>query len=91
MKMYIFTITYNFDGDYIAQKFNTFTAAFLMLEKMLKTEVETVRNECEYEPSVIRFADDDVCLIYEEDVTLENHTEFTKSDTAYYRIFEVEV
>lgn len=94
-KIYVFTITYNFDGSYVAKKCDTYEEAINMLNGYLKEEIKIVRDECEYEPSVLRWAKDDVTLVYEEGYTMENiccnNVEWDTRDCAYYRIFEVEI
>lgn len=85
--MYIFTITYSFDTDYVAKKCNSYEEAIKMLNDYLNEEVKIVQNESEYTPSIIRDNVDDVTLIYAEDETENYHTE----DCAYYRVFEVEI
>lgn len=95
MKIYIFTITYNFDGDSVVKKYNTYEEAVKMLNDFLKEEVQIVRVESEYEPSVLRWDEDDVTLVYAEGYNanpIENKDrEFLREDCAYYRIFEVEI
>ena len=88
--MYIFTITYNFDDDYIAKKCDSYQDALALLIQYLKEEINIVKTESEYTPSVVQFQLDDIALVYEENVTLDNYKEHTNADTAYYRIFEVE-
>lgn len=85
--IYIFTITYSFDGDYVAKKCGSYEEAITMLNDYLEEEIKTVENEQEYTPSVIRDSEDDVTLIYAEGLTENYHTE----DYACYRIFEVEI
>ena len=85
--IYIFTITYSFDGDYVAKKCNNYEEAVKMLNGYLEEEIKTVENEQEYTPSVIRDSEDDVTLIYAEGFTDNYHTE----DYACYRIFKVEI
>lgn len=95
MKIYIFTITYNFDGDYVAKKCNTYEEALKMLNDFLEEEVLIVKTESEYEPSVLKWDEDDVTLVYAEGYTtnpIENKDRaFLIEDCAYYRIFEVEI
>lgn len=95
MKTYIVTITYNFDGDYVAKKCNTYQDAIKLLNEYLNTEVQTVINECEYEPSVLRWYEDDITLVYAEGYTTNPYDNrdraFLKEDCAYYRIFEITV
>ena len=85
--IYIFTITYSFDGDYVAKKCGSYEEAIKMLNDYLEEEIKTVENEQEYTPSVIKDSEDDVTLIYAEGFTENYHTE----DYACYRIFEVEI
>ena len=85
--IYIFTITYSFDGDYVAKKCGIYEEAVKMLNDYLEEEIKTVENEQEYTPSVIRDSEDDVTLIYAEGFTENYHTE----DYACYRIFKVEI
>lgn len=85
--IYIFTVTYSFDSDYIAKKCDSYEEAVKMLNEYLNEEVETVQRESEYTPSVIRNAEDDVILIYAEGETENYHTE----DYACYKVFEVEI
>lgn len=91
MKLYIFTITYNFDGDYIAKKCDTYEEAVAMLNNYLTEEACTIEKECEYTPSVLNFAEDDVVLVYAEGYTTETKDRnYATEDCGYYRIFEVE-
>ena len=85
--IYVFTITYSFDGDYVAKKCNSYEEAIKMLNNYLKEEIKTVENEHGYTPSVIRDNEDDVTLIYAEGETENYHTE----DYACYKVFEVEI
>lgn len=97
MKKYILTITYNFDADYIIKSFNTENEAIKTLNKYLQDEIETVKDECEYEPSVIRWDDlgTNITLVYADGYTddpLEVASRiYAKEDYAEYRIFEVEI
>ena len=95
MKFYIFTITYNFDGDYVAKECDTYEEALKMLNNYLTEEIETVKTESEYEPSVLKWNEDDVTLVYAEGYNtnpIENrYREFLRENCAYYRIFEVEI
>lgn len=95
MKKYILSITYNFDGDYIAKSFDTEKAAISKLNEYLFTEVDTVQRECEYKPSVIKFNDDDVVLVYaegyDEDIDGDYRKDYPMEDCAMYRVFEVEI
>ena len=95
MKIYIFTITYNFDEDSVVKKCDTYEEAVNMLDNFLEEEVQIVRTESEYEPSVLKWNEDDVTLVYAEGYTtnpIENKDRaFLREDCAYYRIFEVEI
>ena len=85
--IYIFTITYSFDGDYVTMKCDNYEEAVKMLNDYLEEEIKTVENEQEYTPSVIRDSEDDVTLIYAEGETENYHIE----DYACYKVFEVEI
>lgn len=88
--MYIFTITYNFDGSSVAKKCETMEEAIKTLHEYLDEEVCTVKKESGYEPSVLKWSEDDVVLVYAEDYTKEmRNRNYALEDCAYYRIFEV--
>lgn len=91
MKIYVFTITYNFDGDYIAKKCNTHEEAVIMLNDFLTEEIKVIQTECEYTPSVLEWNEDDVTLVYAEGYTIETTDNYATEDCAFYRIFEVEI
>ena len=90
MKIYIFTVTYNFDTDYVVRKCNSREEAIKTLNEFLEEEIQIIRTECEYEPSVLKWEDDDITLVYEEGYT-EDDKEYALEQCAYYRIFEVEI
>lgn len=92
MKAYILTITNSFNSDYIAEKYNSYEEALAVMEGYLELEIEKIEDlEC-YEPSVLRFNDNDVRLVDEEEtVTLDNYREFTNSCITYYRVFKIEI
>ena len=85
--IYVLTITYSFDDDYYAKKFDTYEEAIKYMNQVLQEERATVIIENDYEPSIIRYSVDNVVFIYEEDIEEDYYTE----DRAYYRIFEVEI
>lgn len=90
--IYIFTITYSFDGDYVAKKCGSYEEAIKMLNDYLEEEIKTVENEQEYTPSVIRDSEDDVTLIYAEGYSKDDgNMNYGVEDCAYYKIFEVEI
>ena len=98
MKKYILTITYNFDADYIAKFFDTEYEAVEEMNRILDEEVEVIKRESEYEPSVIRWNFDDITLIYAEDWNMDNiqngntkDFSYLMEDCATYRVFEVEM
>lgn len=95
MKKYILTITYNFDSDYVSKAFDTEEAAIQELNRYLSEEVETIRRESEYEPSVIMWNNTDITLVYAEgydDGLNENYRkDYPMEDCAEYRIIEVEI
>ena len=94
MKEYIVVITYNFDTDFVAEKCKTYEEAVEKLNELLNEEIEIVKRENEYTPSVLRFADDDVILVYESGYTLNYMREksiryYLLQDCAFYKIIEV--
>lgn len=90
-KEYIFTITYNFDGDYVAKKCATYKEAVEMLNEDLEDEINIIKTECGYTPSLLKWEDDDVVLVYAEGYTIDtSDRNYATEDCAYYRIFEVE-
>ena len=89
MIKWIFTITYNFDVDYIAKCFDTERDALMEMYYMLEEEVEVIQRESEYEPSVLKWSDDDIVLVYDEDYSIYDPN-WSQRDCAYYRIFKVE-
>lgn len=98
MKKYILSITYNFDGDYIAKSFNTEKDAIAELNRMLEEEVNVIKRESEYEPSVLRWSPDDITLVYAEGWDMDNIRignvsghDYLMEDCAVYRVFEVEI
>lgn len=93
MKEYIVVITYNFDTDFVAIKCKTYEEAVEKLNELLNEEIEIVKRENEYTPSVLRFADDDVILVYESGYTLDlknvSTREYLLQDCALYKVIEV--
>lgn len=88
--MFIFTITYNFDGSSVAKKCDTMEEAVKTLQEYLSEEVNAVKAESGYEPSVIDWSEDDVVLVYAEGYTKDTKDRnYALEDCAYYRIFEV--
>lgn len=93
MKEYIVVITYNFDTDFVAIKCKTYEEAVEKLNELLNEEIEIVKRENEYTPSVLRFADDDVILVYESGYTLDlknvSTREYLLQDCAFYKVIEI--
>lgn len=93
MKEYIVVITYNFDTDFVAVKCKTYEEAVEKLNELLNEEIEIVKRECEYTPSILRFTDDDVTLVYESGYTLDlknvSTREYFLQDCGFYKIIEV--
>ena len=55
-------------------------------------EVQTVRTECGYTPSVLEWSEDDITLVYAEGYSGDDiKGNYNSEDCAYYRIFEVEI
>lgn len=93
MKEYIVVITYNFDTDFIAIKCKTYEEAVEKLNELLNEEIETVKRENEYAPSVLRFTDDDVTLVYGSGYTLnyikgKSIRYYLLQDCAFYKVIE---
>ena len=92
MKIYIFTITYNFAGHSVARKCDTYEEAVKMLNDFLEEEIQIIKAESEYNPSVLKFAEDDVLLVYAEGYTNETKDRsYATEECAFFRIFEVEI
>lgn len=94
MKEYIVVIIYNFDTDFVAEKCKTYEEAVEKLNELLNEEIEIVKRESEYTPSVLRFTDDDVTLVYGSGYTLNYMREksiryYLLQDCAFYKIIEV--
>lgn len=88
--MFIFTITHNFDGSSVAKKCDTMEEAVKMLQAYLSEEVNAVKAESGYEPSVIDWSEDDAVLVYAEGYTKDTiDRNYALEDCTYYRIFEV--
>ncbi len=87
-EIYIFTITHNYNGEYMAKKCKTYDEAIKMLNVYLEEEIKEVRKEAGFEPSVIEWSEDDVILVYAEGCTEESEL-YTQQDCTCYRIFKV--
>ena len=87
MKKFILTITYSFDTDYYTKSFNNEEDAIKELNKILDKEVTTTKKEFGFTPSIIKYSDIDVALIYEQDCQEDYFT----NDRTYYKVFEVEL
>ena len=89
--MYVLAITYNFDGGYVAKKCETYEDAIKLLNDYLEEEVRIVKTESEYEPSVLKWEEDDVTLVYASGYTKEEmNRNDTIEDCVYYKILEIE-
>ena len=88
-KLFIFTITYNFDGDYVAKKCDTYEEAVKTLKEYLTTEIKVIKEDCDYTPSVLQFEEDDVLLVYNEGYVFSGNRDYALEDCAHYRIFEI--
>lgn len=87
---FILTITYNFDGDYLAEAYDTEEDAVIMLNQYLLQEIDTVKTESGYTPSVLTYSDTDKTLVYCEGCTKDSGYDH-EEDCAYYRIFKIRV
>lgn len=81
---YIMLITYSWDSDYIAVPCNDDIEAMEWLNRYLDEEVKTIREENEYEPTIIRHNDELVELMYDEELAIDSNT-----DVATYRVIEI--
>lgn len=89
--MYILTITNNFNSGYVAKKYETYEEAAKALNDYLKNEIQIVKTESRYEPSVLKWEEDDITLVYAPGYTeKEVKRNYEIEDCAYYRVFEVE-
>jgi len=89
--MYVLAITYNFDGGYVAKKCETYEDAMKLLNDYLEEEIRIVKTESEYEPSVLRWEEDDVTLVYASGYTKEEmNRNDAIEDCVYYKILEIE-
>ena len=91
--MYVLMITYNFDGGYEARKCEKYNDAVVLLNTYLKEEIETVKRKSGYMPSVLKWDEDDITLVYAEGYTLNTEEKekrnYASEDCAYYRIFQI--
>ena len=88
--MFIFTITYNFDGSSVAKKCDTMEEAVKMLQTCLDKEVNILKDGSGYEPSVLDWSESDVVLVHAEGYTKETEDRnYALENCTYYRIFEV--
>lgn len=72
------------------KKCDTMEEAVKMLQEYFSEEVNAVKAESGYEPSVIDWSEDDVVLVYAEGYTKDTKDRnYALEDCAYYRIFEV--
>lgn len=64
--MYTMTITYNFDTHYVCECFKTKEDALKEMNRLLKEEVDTIVNECGYEPEVEEYLENYKRLNYKK-------------------------
>ena len=83
---YVLSITYSFDTDYLAVPCHSYEEAKEWMQRYLAAEVETVKEESEYQPSVIALSDDETVLVYEKSVDGSHYKEF---EYATYKIMEL--
>ena len=88
MKEFIVVITYNFDSDVVTKKCKNYKEAVNKLN-------EIIERESEYAPSILKFTDDEVILVYDSGYTLnylkeKSTREYLLQDCAFYRVIEVE-
>lgn len=91
MKIYIFNVTYNFSGNYIAKKCNTYDEALAMLNDFLEKESYNFTENCGYNPSVLKWSEDNVTLVGAGGYSTEESNNHNTENCAYCKIFEVEI
>lgn len=91
MKRYVFNITYNFDSDCVVKPCDTYEEAMKILNCFLNEEVKKIEKEYGYKPSILKWSDEKITLVYAEGYTTDtkdrNHA---CENCADYRIFEVD-
>mgnify|MGYP006959315240 CR=1 FL=1 len=94
-KKYVFVLTYNFDPSIFRESFDSLEDARERMEQVLDEEIETVNEECEYSPVVIRSDENDLELIYTTEdawkkAMRDGNGQQRTFDAARYFIIEVE-
>lgn len=92
MKMFILTITYNFEKDSVVIKCDSYEDAVERLNNFLDKEVQTIKTENNYIPSTLKWSEDDVTLVYAEGYTTETIDRNNATENcAYYKVFELKI
>ena len=86
---YVFTITYNFDPDSVAKLCKTHEEAVRRLREYLEAEINTIKTEQDYDPSILEWSEDDVVFVYAAGYEKGDDRNYALEDCAYYRIFEL--
>lgn len=84
-KKYVFILTYNFDSSIFVESFESMEEAEERLKAVLDEELDTVKRECEYEPTVIIQDSHDLELIY---ATKEQWDEAVNAGRGQQRVFD---
>ena len=84
-KKYVFILTYNFDTSIFVESFESMEEAEERLKAVLDEELDTVKRECEYEPTVIIQDSHDLELIY---ATKEQWDEAINAGRGKQRVFD---
>lgn len=83
---YLMLITYSFDTDYVAKPCATEGEAIAELNRYLDEEIETIKKESGYDPIVQRYGEQEVKLVYTDNVW--DYAE-GEADTATYKVIEI--
>ena len=86
---YVFTITYNFDPESVAKLCKTHEEAVRRLREYLEAEINTIKTEQDYDPSILEWSEDDVVFVYAAGYEKGDDRNYALEDCAYYRIFEL--
>ena len=83
---YLMLITYSFDTDYVAKPCATEGEAIAELNKYLDEEIKIIKKESGYDPIVERYSEQEVKLVYTDNVWDYDEGEV---DTATYKVIEI--
>lgn len=91
MKEYIIAITFSDDISYIARKYQTKEEAIAAMNDEIKAQIEIVQKECGYTPSLLRWSDSFVTIVFAEGYSVDSLTAcYALEHSNTYRVFEIE-